>query len=100
MAKQFIREVKPYAKLYRDNRTGIAWIEDGSVGLGYSCHANIDISGSVGGMKNLGYWEKKDRVRLSHGFQYNIDTFIVNGELDRITADECRCEACLERRAK
>lgn len=28
MAKQFIREVNPYAKLYRDDKNGIAWIED------------------------------------------------------------------------
>ena len=100
MAKQFIREIKPYVKLYRDDRTGIAWIEDGSTGCGHSVHANIDASGSVRGMKHLGYWRKTDRVVRIHGFAYNIDTYVVNGELDEIAAEECRCWACLERRER
>lgn len=100
MAKEFIREVKSYAKLYRDSKTGIAWIEDGLTGIGHLCHANIDASGSVRGMKKLGYWGKKDRVRRSNGFNYNIDTFVVSGELDKIAAEYCNCEACIERRAK
>ena len=72
MAKQFIRNVKPYAKLYRDTTTGIAWIEDGSSGCGWSVHSNIDITGSVRGMKYLGYWGKKDRTVRSHGYIYNL----------------------------
>ena len=99
MAKEFIREVKPHAKLYRDNLTGIAWIADGNTGCGHSVHANISASGSVRGMKNLGYWQQKDRCVRSHGFIYNIDTYVVDDELDKIVADECMCIACAERRA-
>lgn len=100
MAKQFIREVKPYANLYKDTVTGIAWIEDGSTGCGHSCHPNIDISGSVRGMKNLGYWDRKDRIVRSHGFQYNIDKFVIDTkeELDVLVAEECMCAGCQERR--
>ena len=98
MSKRLIREVKPYAKLYRDDRTGIAWIEDGSTGCGHSVHANIDTSGSVRGMKQLGYWRKEDRVIRSHGFAYNIDTLVISDILDKIVAKECQCEACMERR--
>ena len=29
-------------------------------------------------MKNLGYWGKDDRTVRSHGFIYNIDTFVVD----------------------
>lgn len=100
MARQFIGNVKPYVDLYRDDRTGIAWVVDGSTGMGHSCHASIDASGSVRGMKKLGYWGKKDRVRRSNGLNYNIDTFVVSDELDEIAAEYCNCEACLERRAK
>lgn len=102
MAKQFIREVKPYAKLYKDTNTGIAWIEDGSTGCGHSCHANIDSSGSVSGMKKLGYWDKEDRTVRSHGFIYNIDTFVIDkeNELDLIVAEECTCQGCSDRRAR
>ena len=31
--KQFIREIEESVKLYRDDKNGIAWIEDGSTGL-------------------------------------------------------------------
>ena len=102
MAKQFIRNVKPYAKLYRDTTTGIAWIEDGSSGCGWSVHSNIDITGSVRGMKHLGYWGKKDRTIRSHGYIYNIDTFICDkdNEFEMILANECRCQGCCDRREK
>ena len=97
MAKKLIGNVSDYQRLYRDDKTGIAWVEDGSTGLGHSCHANIDASGSIRGMKDRGYWGKKDRCVRSHGFIYNIDTYVVSGVLDKIAADACMCEACLER---
>ena len=100
MAKRFIREVKPYARLYKDTNTGIAWIEDGTSGCGFSVHANIDNGGSVIGMKNLGYWGKNDRTVRSHGFIYNIDSFVCNkeNEFEMIVANECTCQGCIERR--
>ena len=100
MAKQFIREVKPYAKLYRDTVNGIAWIEDGSSGCGFSVHSNIDSTGSVRGMKDRGYWRRTDRTVRSHGFIYNIDSFVCNKEteFEVIVSKECRCQGCLERR--
>lgn len=55
MARKMIRKINKYATLYRDDKNGIAWIEDGSAGLEHSCHPNIAASGSVIGMKNLGY---------------------------------------------
>lgn len=102
MAKQFIREVKPYVKLYKDTTTGIAWIEDGTTGLGISVHSNIDNSGSVAGMKNLGYWGKSDRTVRTHGFIYNIDSFVCDkdNELEMIVANECTCQGCIERKTR
>lgn len=58
MAKRLIKEIKPYVKLFINNNTGIAWIENGSTGNSHSAHPNIDSSGSVEGMKKtriLGY---------------------------------------------
>ena len=100
MAKQFIREIEPYKNLYRDNKNGIAWIEDGSTGLGISVHPNMDKSGSVIGMKNRGFWDKSDRIVQSHGWKYNIDRFVCNkkDKLEMIVANECMCQACVERR--
>lgn len=102
ITKEFVREVADRAFLYRDLRTGLAWIEDTSTGCCISIHANIDASGSVRGMKQRGYWGKKDRTIRSHGFIYNIDSFICNPRdmLETVVADECNCEACIERRRK
>lgn len=98
--KQLIRQIEEHVNLYRDDKNGIAWIEDGRTGLGISVHGNISSSGSVSGMKNLGYWEKKDRTIRSHGWIYNIDSFVCDkdNKLEIIVADECRCQGCIERR--
>ena len=106
MAKQFLRDVGEFKRLYIDSRTGIAWIADGSTGMCISVHPNIDITGSVRGMKNLGYWGKKDRTVRCNGFIYNIDHRSLSfeddspyGKLEKIVLDECCCDACSERRA-
>ena len=54
----------------------------------------------VRGMKERGYWNKKDRTVRSHGWIYNIDKFVCdkNNKLEAIVADECMCQACVERR--
>ena len=71
--KRFIKEVKPYCNLFIDDKTGVAWIENGSTGMGHSVHPNIDDSGSVKGMKQCGYWNKEDKTTIQlNGF--NIDT--------------------------
>jgi hypothetical protein len=98
--KRLIKEVKPNANLYIDDNTGIAWIEDGSTGMGHSVHPNIDITGSVRGMKDRGYWGKHDKIVRSHGWQYNISKFVISDELDNIVADYCQCECCKERRGE
>lgn len=97
--KRFIRMAGPHAKLYRDDRTGIAWVADGSTGLGYSAHPNIDRTGSVTGMKKLGYWGKNDRTVRSNGFIYNISRLAVDPSVpyEKLAAQECRCSACRER---
>ena len=98
--KQFIRKFDESVTLFRDDKSGIAWIEDGRTGLGISVHSNIDASGSVAGMKKLGYWGKSDRTVRSHGFIYNIDSFVCdkNNELEMIVANHCMCAGCKERR--
>lgn len=45
--KQFIRKIGENVNLYRDDKNGIAWIEDGRTGLGISVHANISATGKV-----------------------------------------------------
>jgi hypothetical protein len=98
MGNTFVRELKQHVELHRCDRTGIAWVQDGRTGSGHSAHPNIDTTGSVRGMKKLGYWNQKDRIRKTHGYQYNIDKFVASHELDKIAADNCRCDACKERR--
>jgi hypothetical protein len=88
---ELVRTIGPHAKLYRDRKTGIAWVEDGSSGTGHSAHPNIDATGSVRGMKAKGWWGKNDRTVRSHGFIYNIDIFHTSDDYDVIAARACQC---------
>lgn len=102
LTENCVRQIGPGIELYRDRVSGIAWAEDHSTGLGISVHPNIDETGSVDGMVNLGYWRKDDRVVKSHGWIYNIDRLVYdsNDPIEAIVASECRCAACLERKSK
>jgi len=91
----------PHVTLKLDTTTGIAWIEDRHHGVGVSVHANISSSGSIRGMKKKGWWGQNDRTANSHGFIFNLDTFICNQNdlLEVVVADHCQCKGCRERRA-
>ena len=89
--KKLVTEIAPYKNLYRDTKTGIAWVEDGSTGTLHSPHPNIDATGSVPGMKNLGYWRKDAHTIKSHGCIYNIDLCVVSDDLDAVAAKACQC---------
>ena len=91
MAKTLIKQIGEHVALFRDEKTGIAFIENGCTGCEHSCHANIDTTGSVSGMKKLGYWRKEDRTVRSRGAIYNIDKLVVTDELDEIARQYCRC---------
>ena len=98
MADTLLKTIEQGVELHRDPKTGIAWVKNGKTGLGHSAHGNIDASGSVEGMKARGYWSKEARTVRSHGFIYNIDTFVVSNELDELCAEHCECQSCLERK--
>lgn len=92
MAKELIREFDPYHKLYRDTKTGIAWVENTSDGIAHTCHPNISASGSARGMKTRKFWGEKDRTVRCRGFIYNIDLFVLDGDVwDQEAALACRC---------
>lgn len=91
MAREMIEQIAPHAVLYRDPDTGIAWVENGSLGIAHSPHPNIDASGSVEGMKERGYWRKDAQTVRSHGYVYNISATVIEDEYDRVAADHCRC---------
>lgn len=92
MAKALIKKIGPHAALYRDRKSGIAWVEDGTSGTGHSAHPNIDASGSVAGMKRKGWWGKNDRTVRAHGFIYNIDILHTSDDYDVIAARACQCD--------
>lgn len=94
MAKRMIKELAPYIELYRDEKTGITWVENGSTGNEHSAHPNIDASGSVRGMKELGYWDKDDVTVRCNGTIYNVSKKVVTDELDAVAAEYCQCEGC------
>lgn len=96
MSHIMIKEIEPYIELYRDERTGIAWVENGKTGNGHSAHPNIDVSGSIKGMKLLGYWREDDVVVRCDGYYYNVSKRAIHDKYDQIAADYCRCEGCSE----
>lgn len=98
ISKVLVEIIRPHVKLYRDPKTGIAWVEDGTTGTGHSCHPNIHATGSVRGMKQRGHWGKHDRTVRSHGWIYNIDHSIVTGDLDAIACAHCNCGGVHEHR--
>jgi hypothetical protein len=89
--RHLIREISRHVKLYRDDKTGIAWVEDGRTGLGHSCHPNISATGSLRGMKSLGYWAKEAKCVRSHGFIYNTSVYVVEDALDQVAGAACQC---------
>lgn len=99
-SKRLVTQISPHVQLFRDTSTGIAWVEDGTSGQGHSAHPNIDITGSVKGMKQLGYWHPNDRVVESHGFHYNITKIVLDSEFDRIAQHACLCDVCAEHKAR
>ena len=99
MAKVLLRQIKPHTALYRCDRTGIAWVEDGTTGGSYSAHPNISVTGSVRGMRERGYWRKTDRVVRTHSYQYNIDSVVTGDQYREEARRACRCGgACGKRR--
>jgi hypothetical protein len=92
--KTLVKEIKPYIELHMDRNTGIAWVENGSTGNGHSAHPSIDATGSVKGMKNLGYWKNDDITVKSHGSIYNVSKIVVTDEYDQIAKENCRCIGC------
>jgi len=89
--KSFVKELEPFIELHVDPKTGLAWVENGKTGNGHSAHPNIDYTGSVSGMKKLGYWEKNDRTILVRKHIYNIDVCVVTDKYDAIAAEHCKC---------
>ena len=89
--KTFVKNLAEYIELHFCERTGIAWVADGTTGSGHSCHPNIDVTGSVRGMKNLGYWHKEARTKRSNRFIYNIDRLVVTDKWDEVARQHCRC---------
>src|SRR5438045_2041312 len=88
----------PLLTLKRDTSSGIAWIEDHHLGLGVSIHANVSRTAYLPSVKRL-YWGNVRTVR-SHGFIYNLDTFLCREPLEQVVADHCECEGCQERRSR
>lgn len=89
--KNFLIDLAEDVTLYRDMRTGIAFVEDGTSGVIHSAHPNISATGSVAGMREQGYWGKKDRVVEMRGFIYNIDKVAISSALDEVAKDNCQC---------
>lgn len=81
---------------------GLVMIQDGSTGMFHSVHPNIDSTGSVSGMKKLGYWGKGDVTLRAGGFIHNISRIAYSNDdpLDMIAYEKCMCPTCAARNGK
>ncbi len=86
-----IKDLDDHITLFRDSRSGIAYVKNGKTGEIHTCHPAIDSSGSVRGMKNLGHWDKKDKVVRSIGMIHNISRSVICDEYDEACRASCRC---------
>jgi len=62
----------------------VVTIENYTAGCGHSAHPNIDRSGSVKGMKKLGYWSKHDLIIRQGGHIYNYSKIYCSNPLDEL----------------
>jgi hypothetical protein len=96
MGKILLRELGPGINLYRDGRTGLAWVEDEGRNLTYNPHPSIpsgDFRHTVRTMKLRGLWKRDCRTAASHGAIYNLSLCRTNldNSLDVIAMENCRC---------
>lgn len=91
---KLICQIDKHINLYKDMKNGIAFITNGDTGDLHGAHPCIDKSGSVKGMKNIGYWKKDARSVRSNGLIYNISECLICNSLsvlDIICAAHCTC---------
>lgn len=62
----------------------VTCIENGSVGIGHTAHSNIDVTGSIKGMKSKGFWGKHDLIVKERGFYYNMSMVVIGDDLDAL----------------
>jgi hypothetical protein len=93
--KKLVRAVGPTAKLFRDKKTGVAWVEDvqGNVTVTHAAHPRIEEPGRVSLMVKNGMWKKTDRVVKCGPAAYNIDVRACTTPLDYLAANACACGA-------
>lgn len=62
----------------------VVTIDDHSIGCRMSAHPNIGQSGSVAGMKNMGYWRKNDVTVRQRNFIYNVSSVACTSIIDEL----------------
>ena len=63
--KQFIRNIEESVTLFRDDKSGIAWIEDGRTGLGYSYIVDVRKNGEPNNAERKIYTYKEFRQHFA-----------------------------------
>jgi len=88
-----VMEIMPDVALYRDDKTGIAMVEDGRNGNNCTLHPNIDSSGSVDGMVNQGYWSRADKTVQAMGAIHNISVYVpeADPQINAALHEHCQC---------
>lgn len=59
-------------------------IKNYSAGIEHCAHPNISVTGSVSGMRKLGYWRKTDIVYRQGSAWYNVSQIVTSHLLDEL----------------
>ena len=79
-----VKETRWLCSLPKAYKGNLFCIENYSAGVEHSAHPNIDASGSVAGMKKLGYWRKDAVINRTHGAIYNMSLVVCSDPLDEL----------------
>lgn len=85
MTEQLIEQLSPCVAVWRDEETGLAWVDAG--GRKFFCHPDTVGRGSPAAK----WWAENARTLSFEGYLYNIDEMVIAFEEDEIARQHCRC---------
>lgn len=98
--------------VYRCAETGFTWVckvkkaldmgHDFSAHVPFSIHPYVFSKANLDRVLELGIWDKQCRIVNAGRYYYNIDMLqgLKDKDVTNMLLNECRCQACIERRDK
>lgn len=85
-------------KIYRNIKTGIAFVDDTEHGVIWSCHPMLSSDASIQMTRVNGIWKKEASIARNNGFIFNVDELDIVNPYNRLMLNYCECRGCRRRR--